>query len=357
MPKHTRRRGRSLNRNNRFRRTNRRNNGRARSLPPQQNVKSREIDFGGFGVVSRPPARCGSFITRNFNENAFREVYAGDNNYISKLTEFYSASKELNIGIAIKERIPEYYYYYCLVEFICNAPEKKSIERNGDYYGTYAISPYCGITLANYFNAVEVAPFSKFELYHSLPMFQNLVYGLLLLHDNNIVHQDIHDKNILYEKEYGILRLIDFGLAVDFNKNNHNNPRTNNNPLNINDPKFINAKLLDLEKLIDNIILPYLDRLLQYRNTIPNDNAKLFRDYPELEEFLSNIRELNGRYDRYKNPFGKTSYVRVNTKEKLNRLMTFVNDFRELPSLDVIAKYIAQEKAEFNAAAKNNNNK
>lgn len=354
MPKHTRRRGRSLNRNNRFRRTNRRNNGRARSLPPQQNIKSEEIGSGGFGVVSRPPARCGSFISKNINanQNAFREVYAGDNNYISKLTEYYAAEKELNIGLAIKERIPEYYYYYCLVEFICNAPESKSIERNGDYYGTYAISPYCGVTLTNYFKSVEAAPFNKFELYHSLPMFRSLVIGILLLHDNNIVHQDIHEGNILYEKEYGLLRLIDFGLGVDFNRNNQNNPRTNNNPLNINDPKVISAKLHDIEQLLDNIILPYFDKLLQYRNTIPNSNAKLFRDYPELEEFLSNIRELNGKYDRYKNPSGETSFARVDNKEKLDRLMIFINKFIELPSLEVLAKYIAQEKAEFNAATK-----
>lgn len=356
MPGHTRRRGRSLNRNNRFRRTNRRNNGRAKSLPPQQNIKSEEIGSGGFGVVSRPPARCGSFVSKNINEDAFREVYAGNNNYISKLTESYSAERELNIGIAIKERIPEYYYYYCLVEFICNAPEKKSIERNGDYYGTYAISPYCGVPLKSYFKSINVAPYNMFELYHSLPMLQNLVYGILLLHDNNIVHQDIHDGNILYDKEYELLRLIDFGLAVDFNKNNQNKPRANNNPLNINDPKVISAKLHDIEQLIDNIILPYFDRILEYRNNIPINNAKLFRDYPELEEFLSNIRELNGKYDRYKNPFGETSYVRVDKKVQLERVLSYIYSFRGLPTLNEIANAIAEEKANF-AAAKNNNNK
>ena len=54
MPRHTIRRGRSLNRNNRFRRT-RRKNGRAKSLElRRKNNNSEEIGAGGFGIVSRP---------------------------------------------------------------------------------------------------------------------------------------------------------------------------------------------------------------------------------------------------------------------------------------------------------------
>jgi hypothetical protein len=355
MPRHTKRRGRSLNRSNRFRHTQR-NNTRAKSLPPNQNVKSDEIGSGGFGIVSRPPARCGSFISRNINQNAFREVYAGNPNYISKLTESSSAQKELNIALSIKDRIENYYDYYCLIEFICNAPEKKSIEINGDYFGAYAISPYCGITLESYLRAARQTPFDKFELYNTLPILQNLVYGVLLLHENNIVHQDIHDENILYDKEYNVMRLIDFGLAIDFNRNNSNNPRTNNNPLNKNDPKFINAKLHDIHQVVDNIILPYFELILDYRNNIPINNAKLFRNYPELEEFLSNIRELNGKYDLFKNPRGQTSYPRVDKTEQLSRLMMYVYSFMELPSLHQLANYIAKEKEEFlKASAKNNN--
>jgi serine/threonine protein kinase len=355
MPKHTKRRGRSLNRNNRFRQT-RRNNTRAKSLPPNQNVKSEEIGSGGFGIVSRPPARCGSFVSKNINEDAFREVYAGNPNYISKLTESSSAQKELDIALSIKERIDNYYNYYCLIEFICNAPEKKSIEINGDYYGTYAISPYCGITLKNYLRTATQLPLDKFELYHTLPLLQNLVYGVLLLHENNIVHQDIHDENILYDSEYNIMRLIDFGLAIDFNRNYNNKLRTNNNPLNKNDPKFISAKLHDIHQVVDDIIIPYFELILDYRNNIPINNAKLFRNYPELEDFLSNIRELNGKYDLFKNPRGKTSYVKVDKNEQLTRLMNYVYSFIDLPSLGLLANYIAKEKEEFLKAASKNNN-
>ena len=346
--KHKKHRAYSLNRAARRFPETRRNFTKTRSLPANQSIKAEEIGSGGFGIVSRPPARCGSFVSKNKNANAFREVYAGNPNYISKLTEYSGARKELDIAISIKERIDDFYEYYCLVEFICNASERKAIERNGNYYGTYAISPYCGIPLSTYLKSAIDFPFEKFEIYNSLPILQKFVFGVLLLHKNNIVHQDIHQQNILYDNEYRLMRLIDFGLAIDFNRDNSNKPRTDKNPLHKNDPKFINAKLHDIEQLIENIILPYFEIILNYRNEIKINNAKLFRNYPELEEFLSNIRELNGKLDLFKNPRKQTSYPRVDNKEKLNRLMAYVDEFMEIPSLDLLARIIAREKEEFN---------
>ena len=36
--------------------------------------------------------------------------------------------------------------YFCLVEFICNAPKDKFIIRNNELFNKYAILPYCGVT-------------------------------------------------------------------------------------------------------------------------------------------------------------------------------------------------------------------
>ena len=62
MPSHnTRRRGRSLNRKNKFRKTQRNRRNKARSEEPRREENnSKEIGSGSFGIVSRPPAKCNS---------------------------------------------------------------------------------------------------------------------------------------------------------------------------------------------------------------------------------------------------------------------------------------------------------
>jgi len=140
----TRRRSRSLNRGKRGRTYRKISNRRTRSLEPYIN-NSEEIGSGGSGIVSRPPAKCDSLLNKKnkkkkFNQNDLGAAYYGNPNYISKLTEYYSAERELEIGIAIKDVIPNYEDYFCLVEFICNAPTSKHISLGGDYYNFSTIS-------------------------------------------------------------------------------------------------------------------------------------------------------------------------------------------------------------------------
>ena len=310
------RRGRIFNRHNK---TVRNGNRRSRSLEPRKKNTSEEIGSGGFGIVSRPAARCDSFINKNFNQNVYREAYYNNPNYISKLTEHSSAERELEIGNAIKDLIPTYYDYFCLVEFMCSAPESKSINRNGDFYGTYAISPYCGIPFSELLRQDIVAPMNVFELCYLLTALQQMVEGLRLLHVNHIFHKDIHDGNILYDSENYMLRLIDFGLAE-----NHSDIK------NVNSPIIISGELHDLDMLINNVINPFIEYLLDSRI----NEADIRSEYPSIDKFYYQIRKFYGRMSAIKNPKNKVSFNNADRLEQDTRLLNIVHQFKKLKGIN-----------------------
>jgi len=319
----TRRRSRSLNRGKRGRTYRKNSNRRARSLEPYIN-NSEEIGSGGFGIVSRPPAKCDSFLNKNFNQNAWRAAYYGNPNYISKLTEYSSAQRELDTALAIKDVIPNYEDYFCLVEFICNAPVSKSIKRGGDDYNTYAISPYCGITLEDYIRSDITAPINIFELCYLVPSLQYMIRGLQIMHIHHIYHKDIHEGNILYDSDSGLMRLIDFGLSDD-----------RRNIKNDNHPAIINEELHDLDMLITYVIKPLIEFLLHSRISIPSVHSK----YPYIEDFYYELQRFNGVMNSIMNPKYKNKYENVtDNEEKLVRLLNVVDKFKEIKSVDEIAK-------------------
>lgn len=310
------------------------NTKRSKSLEPVTN-NSEEIGAGGFGIVSRPPARCDSFLNKNFNQNAWRAAYYGNPNYISKLTEYSSAERELEVGIAIKDVIPNYENFFCLVEFICNAPESKSINRNGDYYNTYAISPYCGTPLDKYMRYDNIAPVNIFELCNLVPSIQYMTGGLIKLHLNHIYHKDIHGENILYDSDSGLCRLIDFGLADDLRHiKSHNSP------------VIIGQEHHDLDMLVKNIIIPLIEYLLDSRI----NESKIHIKYPYVEDFYYQLREFHGQAYSIMNPPKKNAFKEVDIEEQLTRLINVVYYFRKLKSLDQI---IDENYSRVN----NNNNK
>ena len=326
------RRGRVFNR-----RTNtvRNVHKRSKSLEPRKKNTSEEIGSGGFGIVSRPPARCDTFINKNFNQNAFREAYYGNPNFISKLTEYSSAQRELDIALAIKDEIPNYGDYFCLVEFICNAPESKSINRNGDWYGTYAISPYCGTPLKQYLRDDIIAPVNIFELCYLVPALQTMIRGLQQLHLKHIFHKDIHDENILYDSDTGLLRLIDFGLADDFRKIKNDNH-----------PVIISEEHHDLDMLVKNVIMPLLEFLLDSRINDPEIHIK----YPYIEDFHYQIREFYGKAYAIMNPKNGEKFRNVDKETQLTRLLNVVHYFKQLKSVNELAEPY------FEVANNNNNN-
>ena len=348
-----RRRSRSLNRG----RTFRKNSRRARSVEPYKNIKAEKIGEGAFGTVSRPPARCDQFFSRNskninqrnLNSIVFQETYYKNPNYISKLTETYYARKELDIGALIKDNVEHWKDYYCFIEFMCGAPKEKYIQVGmNDYQDAYGIAPYCGVTLNNILSGKY--PISAIKCCCLMEALKQLAIGLSKLHKIQIYHQDIHDRNILFNPEDGKLRWIDFGLAedhLDIKKkaiNSGKSWRINN--------ILLSARMTDTSDLIFTIIKPTLEFIY---DTIDNSKKTALTDKckDDAAYYLDII------------PKSMNSYILPNRNNSFNEYMEskikiekeyikFMNEF--VGDLDEDKKCKWMFKNNNNTNNKNNNN-
>lgn len=330
----TKRRTKSLNRGNnkKFRRTR-----RAQSAERYTNINAEKIGEGGFGIVSRPPARCAHFFSenskninqRNINSTVFQETYYKNPNYISKLSEWASATKELEIGEIVKKNIKNWKNYFCFIEFICGAPKDKHIQIGADdYQDTYAIAPYCGITLNRIID--DKYYMNPKELCHLIDALKEIVIGLGNLHRIQIYHQDIHDENLLFNPKDGKLRWIDFGLALDLfddKKKFGNNWKEH--------PSIITAKHFDTENLIYNIIEPTLDFIYYKLYTLKNSgklDKSLEKCYDQVIYYLNIIPEKprNLNYPNQFKAFNKFIKFKSNIKDTyIDFIEEFLTDFNE----------------------------
>lgn len=304
----TKRRSRSVNQKNRFKKTNR----RSRSEEPNRNINAEKIGEGGFGIVSRPPARCAHFFSKNskninqqnINSLLFQKTYYNNPKYISKLTEYNDAKKELEIGNLIKNNLKKWKNYFCFVEFICAAPDEKHIQIGpSDFQNTYAIAPYCGVTLDSIL--LEKYYISPYEACHIFRALKEFVYGISDLHWIQVYHNDIHSENILFSFEDHRLRLIDFGLATDlyeYKQLSGNDWRSNFT--------IIRAIFEDTEPLIFKIIKPTLEFIKYKLESVENPNNSIKLCLLEIENTLENIppsynhiqfNNIATNYNTYKN--------------------------------------------------------
>lgn len=307
MPSHTRR-SKSINRPGKKNNTRRR--ARIRSLSRPKKIRTTNLGEGGFGVVARPPAHCKHFFSkhsaninaRNINSIVFQEVYLGNPNYVSKTTEYLEAAREMKIADTIREKIPDWRDYYCLVEFIC--PAEKVVYKGYTEYDTYAISKFCGVTLDSILSrVVYLTPAELCGLVDALKWF---IAGVLKLHEHNIFHGDLHDGNILYNPVDKQMRLIDFGLAKD---------KSGSAKLDI-----LYSRLEDVTSLINYVMKELLIGILTILDTLPNPKTlTLHRCITRMETVLNEIHEIHSIMDRNGRSMAETLHI----------LMGFLETFLE----------------------------
>ena len=171
------------------------------------------IGEGTFGCAHKPSMMCRDKTHRNANE-------------ISKLMTSANAAKELNEFALIDSADKEKQFYLgkprkCEVARILsnirsirNCPSGRFEPEKIDNYSLLVMN-YGGKDLDIF--GEEVATWTKTkEHVDAIELFWlevvRLFYGLKVLHDNNVLHHDIKQQNIVYDQATNRVNLIDFGF-------------------------------------------------------------------------------------------------------------------------------------------------
>lgn len=171
------------------------------------------IGEGTFGCAHKPSMQCRDKKTRNINE-------------ISKLMTSANAVKELNEFALIDAADKRKQFYLgkprkCEVDRILSnirsirkCPSGRFEPEKIDNY-SLLVMKYGGQDLAQFGEEVQTWTKTK-EHVDAIELFWlevvRLFYGLKVLHDNNVLHHDIKQQNIVYDQATNRVNLIDFGF-------------------------------------------------------------------------------------------------------------------------------------------------
>ena len=180
---------------------------------PISGIAPKVIGEGAFGCVHKPPLKC--------NNNTRRKKDS-----ISKLMTEHNATKELGEFNHISAADADQHFYLgkpdkCYLDpmlenmrAINKCPSQKF---NPEKIREYAllVMKYGGQDLDAFGEEVQTWTKTK-EHVDAIELFWleavRLFYGLKVLHDNNVVHHDIKQQNIVYDQATNRANFIDFGF-------------------------------------------------------------------------------------------------------------------------------------------------
>ena len=171
------------------------------------------IGEGSYGCAHRPPMKCRNEPRRNKND-------------ISKLMTSTNAMKELNEFALIDSADKQTNFYLgkpskCKPDRILSNKQSISKCPSGNFdpakMDKYSllVMAYGGQDLAQFGEEVRVWTKTK-ENEDAIELFWleciRLFYGLTVLHDNDLLHHDLKQQNIVYDRATNRVNFIDFGF-------------------------------------------------------------------------------------------------------------------------------------------------
>lgn len=178
-------------------------------------TSKKELDYSKMGRVM-----AGYQLLKKLNSHELLQVYLAQDhtnkNYILKLypedDDITAAQKTVLQASLFREiTILSYFQQSRYVNKIVSYDSTKN----------YAVLEYFkGKSLKEHFITKE----SKIKLVHRLKIITQIIDALSFIHSNQYMHGDIHDKNIMIDKDYNI-QLIDFGLSMHSSEENLTNIR------------------------------------------------------------------------------------------------------------------------------------
>ena len=148
-------------------------------------IHIKEIGQGAFGTVSKIKMKYGGMLraAKIVKRDAVSRVKSGRNKLISEITV---PMKTDHPNLNKLFEVFEWRNQYVLIMELCEG---------GDLF--------CKIKSQKTFSEVKIAN-----------IMNQILSGVVYLHNNNIVHRDLKPENMLYDNEGKTIKITDFGTAI-----------------------------------------------------------------------------------------------------------------------------------------------
>jgi len=266
----------------------------------QKQKKSKFLGEGSYGCVVEPRVPC------NKDVEIYQSNKANTKGAISKLFKYDGDDFKLETALARKmstwDRQGDYFilpYKSCYIK-PAELKNNPAVKECGDFnptmkYIPQLVLPYGGEELVKYLDNYQ----KKFPITHWILLLKNLLEGIKMLIKNKVIHQDLHTGNVLYNPADDKLRLIDFGLSIDFDAiyNTTLNPRITHT-YHAYPPEYMFSKLY-----LTHMDLSFDDIMRKWKNEVICENPygaecyKYYDLYIASQDLQDNLKSV---YDWYR---------------------------------------------------------